>query len=142
MRRSLEIRMKKHITVVRTFCLCLCAGLALSGLYLATRQTRTEPAVIGIGADGGLSLDGKRIELNRLPQRLKEITACGRSITIRADKGATFNRVVEVMDACKSASKMRDMDDVRNPNVAAEPACTGCRVSGLLAYEPSFAQHL
>jgi hypothetical protein len=122
--------MKKHLSAVRTFCLCLCAGLALSGFYLAIRYTRTEPAVIGISADGGLSLDGKRIELNRLQKWLKEITAHGRSITIRADKGAPFKRVVEVMDASKSASKMREI-------VSAEPpVCTACRVGGLLAYRP------
>jgi hypothetical protein len=135
--------MKKHATLVRTFCLCLCAGLAMSGFYLSTRHTRTEPAVIGISADGGLTLDGKRIELNQLRTRLKENTARGRSIAVQADKGAPFERIVEVMDAAKAASKLREMDDVRNPNVAAEPpACTGCRDSGLLAYRPSLARHL
>ena len=135
--------MKKHKTVVWTFCLCLLAGLALAGFYLATRHTRTEAAVIGISADGSLALDGKRIELSQLRKRLKENTALGRSIVIQADKGAPFKRIVEVMDAAKSASKLRDINDVRNPNVAAEPpACTGCRVNGLLAYRPSLARHL
>jgi len=135
--------MKKHLTAVRTFSLCLFAGLALSGFYLATRYTRTEPAVIGISADGSLSLDGKRIELNRLQKRLKEIPGRGKSITIRADKGAPFKRVIEVMDAAKSASKMREIDDLRNPNVAAEPpACAACRVGSLLAYRPSKAWQL
>jgi hypothetical protein len=132
--------MKKHFTVVRTFSLCLCAGLALSGFCLVTKHIRTEPAVIGISAGGGLSLDGKRIDLKQLGQRLKEITARERSITIRADQGAPFERIVEVMDACRSASKKREMNDLRNPNVAAEPpACTACRVDGLLAYGPSMA---
>jgi hypothetical protein len=135
--------MKKHLTAVRTFCLCLCAGLALSEFYLATRHTRTEPAVIGISADGGLSLDGKRIELNRLQKRLEEIIGRGKSIAIRADKGAPFKRIVEVLDAAKSASKLREIDDLRNPTVAAEPpACTACLVGGLLAYRPSMAWHL
>ena len=132
--------MKKHI---RTFCLCLFAGLALSGFYLATMHTPTEPVVVGIGADGGLTLNGKRIELKQLRKQLDEKAARGRSITIRADKGALLKRVVEVMDASKSASRLREMDDLRNPNVAAEPlACTACRVGGLLAYRPSMAWQL
>lgn len=81
--------------------------------------------------------------MSQLARRLKEIAACGRPITIRADKGAPFKRIVEVMDAFKSASKKREIDDVRNPNLAAEPpACTGCRDSGLLVYGASLARHL
>src|SRR6266853_5036076 len=105
--------MRTHNTVVWMLCLCLCAGLALSGFYLATRHTRREAAIISISADGGLTLDGKRIELNQLANGLKEATALGRSIAIQADKGAPFKRIVEVMDAAKSATKLRDMDNVR-----------------------------
>ena len=96
-----------------------CVGLAICYVCLVLprgENTKASPRqvpeldqiIMTITADGSIFLAGERIELSRLETRLKELTAQGRPITIRADKSAPFKRIVEVMDSVKAASKSPD----------------------------------
>ena len=113
--------MKKHKKYLFAFvigCLGLCVGFTLCYfcLVLPQRETRAaaslpqqgsehQQTVITIAADGSLYLAGERIELNQLGIRLKQFAAQPRPIAISADKGAPFESIVAVMDACKAAAR-------------------------------------
>ena len=106
--------MKKYSLALVAFCLGLCVGVALCYAYRALPQRENAAAgappkrvsdrqqiVITITADGAIYLAGERIEPNRLPTRLKELGGEWVPIAIRADKGAPFKRIVEVMNEAR-----------------------------------------
>ena len=65
------------------------------------KSSDRQQIVVTITAEGAIYLAGERIELNRLATRLKELGGERGAIAIRADKGAPFSRIVEVMDAAR-----------------------------------------
>ena len=62
-------------------------------------------AVITLGLQGELELDGKAVTVGQLPQRLREMKRADEKlfVVVNGDKGTELQRLVDVMDAVKSA---------------------------------------
>jgi biopolymer transport protein ExbD len=60
---------------------------------------------ITIFQDGRLLLDGEIVSEDKLSRRLQRLSAYGRSkgVSIQADRGVAFGRVVEIMDISKKS---------------------------------------
>lgn len=65
----------------------------------------TDPAVLSIGKDRSLFLDGKPVEIDGLKAALQQMLAANpnRSLALNADTEAPFGTVIHVMDALKEA---------------------------------------
>ena len=72
----------------------------------ATGQVGAEPEVaIAIRGDGTLHLNGEKIAASELAAALRPLFQAGnkRDLSVQADQGIPFGRVVEVMDLAKQA---------------------------------------
>jgi biopolymer transport protein TolR len=58
-----------------------------------------------IAADGGLTLDGEALSLDRLGERLTAVFAnrTDKTVFLAADRSLSYAAVVEVIDACRAA---------------------------------------
>ena len=102
--------MKKHLSKIMVGCLGVCVGFAVcyfSGVSRTTSSTGDKALSVTIAHDGNLYLGGTQTDLSRLPASLKKQAAQGYTITIYADEKTDYNRVVEVLDACKAAGVTR-----------------------------------
>ena len=83
------------------------------------------PIIIAVAANGDVSLRGEKVQLKTLQVRLEKLATLGQSrlIKIRADRGAPFKRLLEVMDIFKSATRIYDGDDLRSTFAVQSPPC-------------------
>ncbi len=64
-----------------------------------------DPATVGITADGHLFLDGTAVDLAGLETGLKTMRENypGQAVLIRGDATTTYQRAIDVLDACRRA---------------------------------------
>lgn len=69
------------------------------------RAERPRPIVVNIGRDGALTVDGRRVELESLRERLEAAAQGGREqeVVIRGDTQVHFGVVAKALDACRLA---------------------------------------
>ena len=80
-------------------------------IKLPSAETSDEPdrlpgeIIVNLRKDGGIVVNGKSLELSDLQARLKKVAAAfpGQAVIIRADKDLAYDRLVKVIDACRSA---------------------------------------
>jgi biopolymer transport protein ExbD len=70
---------------------------------LVASQARPDPLVIGVDAQGGLSLDGQAISLQALHDKLRTEAAArpNRPVRVDGDKRAAYQHIVHVLDLCQ-----------------------------------------
>ena len=61
--------------------------------------------IVNVAADGGLVVEGRKLTLEELKGKLKEVAKRDKDqpIRIRCDDSVTYQRVVEVIDGCQEA---------------------------------------
>lgn len=71
----------------------------------AEQQQHRRNAVVTLGNQGELALDGRALHISQLPGALRELRKPGEQVfvIIDGDRGVALQRVVDVMDAVKSA---------------------------------------
>jgi biopolymer transport protein ExbD len=70
---------------------------------LVASQARPDPLVIGVNAQGGLSLDGQAISLQALHDKLRAEAAerPNRPVRVDGDKRVAYQHIVHVLDLCQ-----------------------------------------
>jgi biopolymer transport protein ExbD len=70
---------------------------------LVASQARPDPLVIGVDAQGGLSVDGQAISLQALHERLRAEAAAmpTRPVRVDGDKRVAYQHIVHVLDLCQ-----------------------------------------
>lgn len=102
--------MKKYLSNIIIGCLGICVGFALcyfSGVSPAPSKTGDKGLVVTITQGGSLYLSGTKLDLAQLSTSLKKQAGNGYTITIHAGANTNYQRVVEVVDACKAAGITR-----------------------------------
>ena len=61
--------------------------------------------IVNVAADGGLVVEGRKLTLEELKEKLKEVAKRDKDqpIRLRCDASVTYQRVVEVIDGCQEA---------------------------------------
>ncbi len=62
-----------------------------------------KPAFLAINKAGDLFLDDKPINVDDLGEAMKKLQGEGRNVAMRADKEAPFGKIMNVLDALKTA---------------------------------------
>ena len=88
------------------------APMMTEGIDVRLPETRTVDAlpaegdhvVVSVTVNGEVYLDETHVDLDALPQALRDVTAgTGRQVYLRADKGVLHGAVVEVMGAIRES---------------------------------------
>ena len=88
----------------------------------ATVQETPNLPVVSVKADGSLALRGEPVTLEALGQQLPPLLkASGGLVGLRADQGANYGRVTEVMDVIKGAGGTRLALGTAGPRTAPAP---------------------
>jgi len=98
-------------------------NIALEVPQVPAPGTMTAPPdkrVIEVRHDSAVTLDGAPVKLAELTERLADARQqyAGLGVIVRGDAGCAFQRVAEVLAACRQA-------DVRELNIAVRPAQPG-----------------
>lgn len=66
---------------------------------------KPEAIIINLRANGGIFVAGKELTLDELKEMLKELSEGGKDqpIRLRGDAATKYQRIVEVIDACRKA---------------------------------------
>ena len=102
--------MKRHLSKIIVGCLGVCVGFAVcyfSGVSRTASTTGDKAPSVTIARNGSLYLGGTQTGLSQLLASLKKQASQGYTITIYADEKTDYNRVAEVVDACKAAGVTR-----------------------------------
>ena len=79
------------------------AGQNLSLPRGANADTLPREAILSIARDGRLSLDGRTLATSQLPDALRARRRTASRLTMRADEGQNYGRVMELLEMARAA---------------------------------------